>query len=45
MVNDNHNFVNLSESNIGGASEINNYLGNLPKSICGNIRTEKSFFQ
>jgi hypothetical protein len=43
MVNDNHNFVNLSERNTGGVSEIKNYFGNLPKLICGNIHSEKMF--
>jgi hypothetical protein len=37
------NFVNLSDRNIGGVSETNNYSGNLPKLIGGNIRDGKIF--
>jgi exonuclease III len=33
----------MSERNTGCVSEIKNYLGNLPKLICGNIHSEKNF--
>jgi hypothetical protein len=41
MVNENHNFVNLSERNVGGVSGGNNNLRNSPKPIFGNKSREK----
>jgi hypothetical protein len=42
MVDENHNFVNLSERNVDCVSGYNNNLRNLPKPICGNNCREET---